>query len=168
MAEAIEYVVVCACDGKIEPVAYIDDNRPTGGAVVVSAAADPEGKQIISATGYHPEIENWRAPDGYIAGKWAERNVSETLWDDTRTGWTIRCGRCRQQAQMSQATLERIVGAIKPDQLPSVPTPHLGEPEVQSWTEDGWVASEIETAAQWRPRSVIPLGVLVRESQRNG
>ncbi len=32
MAEAIEYVVVCACDGKIEAVAYIDDNRAGGPA----------------------------------------------------------------------------------------------------------------------------------------
>jgi len=27
---------------------------------------------------------------------------SQTLWDDTRTGWTIRCGRCHQQAHLSR------------------------------------------------------------------
>ena len=79
--QAIEYVVICACTGReIEPVAYIDDHRRTGGSVCFGAA-DPEKKQIISATGYHPELENWRAPDGYIAGTWAQRNVSETIWN---------------------------------------------------------------------------------------
>jgi hypothetical protein len=30
-AKAIKYVVVCACGGQMEAVAYIDDNRPIGG-----------------------------------------------------------------------------------------------------------------------------------------
>jgi len=169
MAEAIEYVVVCACTGQIEAVAYIDDHRRAGGSVIVSGPGDPEKKQIISATGYHPELENWRAPDGWVAGKWAERNVSETVWngEGTRTGWTIRCSRCRQQAQMSQATLDRIVGATEPDQLPSVPAPHRGEPRVVSWTEDGWADEETDAPSEWHQRHVIQLGMLVRESQRN-
>lgn len=169
MTDPIRYVVVCACDGKIEPVAYIDDDRSAGGAVTVSGPADTDKKQIIFAPGYHPEIESWRAPDGWVASKWAERNVSEILWDETqtRTGWIVRCDRCgEQQAQMSQSTLERIVDAIDLSQLASVPAPHPVEPQVEAWTEDGWVASEVQVPEEWHSRYVIQLSVLVREAQR--
>ncbi len=44
MAGVIKYVVACACDGKIEPVAYIDDTRPTGGSLTVIAARADRGQ----------------------------------------------------------------------------------------------------------------------------
>jgi hypothetical protein len=169
-AEAINYVVVCACTGQIEAIAYIDDNRPIGGSITVTAP-DPAMKQIISAIGYHPQVENWRAPDGYVASKWAERNVSETVWDWDTIGtgpWVIRCARCQAQAQMSRANMERIadrlaLSAAQGD-LVSVPAP---EPRESADPVDGWEDGTL-TDPEWRQRYVIQLGVLVRESQRNG
>jgi hypothetical protein len=168
MAEALTYVVVCTCAGQIEPIAYIDDNRPADGPITVSAV-DPEGKQIISAPGYHPEVKNWRAPDGYIAGQWADRTVTEIVWDweDMRTGWVIRCDHCQSQAQMSHTTLERIADLLAANLDPDrqIPAPESGEPLVLSWTEDGWAQDEADAAVEWHQRYLIQLGVLIRESQ---
>lgn len=164
-AEPIRYVIVCACGGHIEPVAYIDDNRPIGSAITVTAP-DPAMKQIISAIGYNPEVENWRAPDGYVAGKWVERTVSETVWDwDDSTGWIIRCHHCRDQAQMSRATLDGIadrlaLSATRGD-LVSVPAP---DPPESADPVDGWEDGTV-TEAAWRQRYLIQLGVLIREAQ---
>ena len=37
MPEPIKYVVVCSCSGPVEPIAYLDDERPVGGALTVDA-----------------------------------------------------------------------------------------------------------------------------------
>jgi hypothetical protein len=168
MAEPIRYVVVCACGGQIEPVTYIDDSRPVGSAVTVTAP-DPAMKQIISAIGYHPEVENWRAPDAYVAGKWGDRAVSETVWDwdddDMHTGWVIRCDRCQDQAQMSRATLDgiadRLALSVTRGDLVSVPAP---DPAESADPVDGWEDGML-TEAVWRQRYLIQLGVLIREAQ---
>jgi hypothetical protein len=176
MAEAIKYVVVCACAGQMEAVAYIDDNRPIAGSITVSART-PERKQIISATGYHPETENWRPPEGYVARKWAERNVSETVWDwnETRTGWTIRCDRCRQQAQIPHAKLadiaDRMAANPNSDALRPAPDPVSADDDAGSYDIDGWFIPEVsagETVTEWQYRYLIQLGALVDEAQRNG
>ncbi len=132
MAEALGYVVVCACDGRIEALAYIDDNRPAGGSITVSAPT-PENKHIVSATGYNPEVEDWRAPDKFVTDKWAEHPVTETMWNDSRFGWTIRCERCGRQAQINEVKLTVIADeaaahlAVDPD-APPVPTPGVDDP----------------------------------------
>jgi hypothetical protein len=172
-AAAIKYVVVCACGGQAEAVAYIDDNRPIGGSITVSAPT-PQNKQIISASGYHPEIEDWRPPEGYVARKWAEHNVSETVWnwDEMRTGWTIRCGRCRQQAQIPHAKLVDIADAmaanLKADALVSAPDPVSADDTPGCYDSDGWFIPEVpagESAENVSWRHVVQLRVLVREAQ---
>ncbi len=177
-AEAIKHVVACGCTGQMEAVAYIDDNRPIGGSIVVSAPT-PEGKQIISATGYHPdpEKENWRPPEGYVARKWAEANVSETVWDwgEMRTGWSIRCGRCHDQAQIPHAKLIDIADAMAANRNPDalMPAPDLvpADDTAGSYDSDGWFTPEPvsarEAVTKWQDRYLVPRRVLVREAQRN-
>jgi hypothetical protein len=175
MAESLSYVVVCACTGQMEAVAYIDDNRPIGGSITVSAPT-PDSKQIISGTGYHPQVENWRAPEGYVVSKWAEQNVSETIWDwddDVRTAWVIRCDHCQDQAQMSRRKLEgiadRMAANLNPDALQSTPDPVSADDTTGSYDADGWFMPEESAgeavSAKWHPRYLIQLGALVRESQ---
>lgn len=164
MTEAIHYLVVCKCTGQIEPIAYIDDNRPIGGRVDVMAMK-PAMKQIISAIGYNPDIENWRAPDGFAATKWGNYNVTETVldWESGRATWAIRCLDCQDQAQMSSTTLERIISA---GEWPLVPSLEPGESVVKSWTADGWAAEVENGTPEWSMRRLVTLGVLVAESQK--
>lgn len=173
MAEPIRYVIVCGCAGDIEAVGYVNDNRPIDGGIEVLAPG-PEAGQIISAAGYHPEIENWRAPGGWVAGKWADRNVNQTVWgwDEPHVGWVIRCGRCQQQAQMSRATLvdvvDRMAANLNPDALMPAPNPVSADDAAGSYDADGWFTPEsTPPVTKWERRFVIQLGVLVRESQRN-
>ena len=172
---AINYVVACGCTGQMEAVAYIDDNRPIGGSITVLAPT-PEAKQIISATGYHPEIEDWRAPGGYVANKWAEANVTEIVWDfdEMRTGFTIRCGRCHQQVQMSAATLAGIADAmaanLNPDALVPAPDPVSVDDAPGRYDSEGWFIPEVpagETVENVSWRYLIQLGALVDQAQRN-
>jgi hypothetical protein len=173
-AEAINYVVVCARDHQMEAVAYVDDNRPIGGSITVSAPT-PEAKQIISGVGYHPEIENWRPPEGYVERKWADRNVSETVWDwnEGRTGWTIRCGRCHDQAQIPGARLVDIADTMaanrNPDALVPSPDPVSADDTGGCYDSDGWFIPEVggETVAKWQQRYMVQLRVLVDQAQRN-
>ena len=125
MTEPIRYVVVCGCAGEIKALAYIDDNRPAGDAITVTAP-DPALKRIISATGYNPQVENWRAPDKFAKSQWAEVSVTETMWSESRLSWTIHCIGCGKQAQMNQATLAAIADELADNLDPheqTVPTP---------------------------------------------
>lgn len=128
MKEPIRYVVVCGCTGCIEPVAYINDNRPIGAALTVTGTT-LESKQIVSATGYNPTVENWRAPDKFVTDKWAERDVTEIMWNDTRLGWTIRCQHCRKPAEIRETTLAVIADELAANLDPTVvPCPHPEDP----------------------------------------
>jgi hypothetical protein len=165
MAEPTHYLVVCSCTGQIDPIAFIDDDRLGGGTLTI-AAAKPEMKQIISAIGYHPQIENWRAPDGFAADTWANYNVTEIIldWEKTRRRWIVRCLNCNTQAQMSDATLQRIADKFDAGQWGSLPSLEPSEPIVQSWNPAGWAEAEIADD-KWRQRHLVKLGVLVDESQ---
>jgi hypothetical protein len=165
MAEAVRYLVVCKCTGRIEPIAYIDDNRPTGGRVAVSAT-NPAMKQIISARGFHTDYENWRAPDAFAATLWVGYNVTETVldWETGCTTWTIRCIHCDEQAQMSSTTLERV---LESGDWKSVPSLEPADSVVKTWTADGWAMEIEDTEPGWSQRNLVVLGVLVTASQRN-
>ena len=96
----------------------------------------------------------------------AEPWYSCTVWDwDDSTGWIIRCHHCRDQAQMSRATLDGIadrlaLSATRGD-LVSVPAP---DPPESADPVDGWEDGTV-TEAAWRQRYLIQLGVLIREAQ---
>ncbi len=178
MAEAIKYVVACGCRGSLdEAIAYIDDSRPIGGEVTITAPT-PEEKQIISATGYHPEIEDWRVPDAWVASKWATCKVTEIMWAgrnerDAVIGWIVRCENCSQQAQINQANLEAIAdwmaANLNPDALKPAPDPISPDDAAGSYGIDGWFKpSSGETVTKWQHRYVIQLRALVDMSQRNG
>jgi hypothetical protein len=176
MNEAIKYVIACACRGALDdPIAYIDDNRPTGKVTI--AAPTPGEKQVISATGWHPEIEDWRAPDAWVANKWGDCRVTEIMWTardqrDALIGWAVRCGHCSQQAQINQANLERIADrmAANLDQAAVVPTPNPISPDDAegSYDADGWfVPGSEEIPASLGHRYVIQLSALIAMAQRN-
>jgi hypothetical protein len=145
-AEAIRYVVVCGYAGEIKPLAYIDDNRPVGGAITVTAP-DPAMKRIISATGYNPQVENWRAPDKFAKSKWAEVSVTETMWSESHLSWTIHCNGCGKQAQMNQATLRAIA-----DELAENLNPH----------EETVSTPDPDDPTLFEPRHVRQFGALLR------
>ncbi len=43
MGETIKYVIACGCRGCLdEPIAYIDDSRPVGGEVTITAPTSGE------------------------------------------------------------------------------------------------------------------------------
>jgi hypothetical protein len=116
MAEAIKYVVVCGCSGSIEPIAFINDDRPIGGDVTITAAR-PGEKQIIAAKGYKPGTEDWRVPDRWVASKYPEGSITEIMWTSTderesAIGWVVRCGKCGQQVQMKQTKLRAAADAL--------------------------------------------------------
>jgi hypothetical protein len=165
MAALAHYLVVCSCTGQINPIACIDDDRLGGGTLTI-AAANPKMKQIISASGYHPQTEKWRAPDGFAADTWASYNVTETIldWEKMRRRWIVRCLNCNTQAQMSDGTLQRIADKFADGEWGSVPSLEPSEPIVQSWNPAGWAEVEIADN-KWRERRIVTLGVLVDESQ---
>lgn len=168
MSEPTNYLVVCSCTGEIDPVAFIEDHRAVaaGGGLVI-ASAKPGMKQIVSAVGYHPEIENWRAPDGFAAGTWADYNVTETVldWDTMRRWWIVRCLKCHTQAQVSDANLRRIVDKFDGGDWGSLPSLKPGERVVQSWDPTGWARTEVAASDEWQPSRIVKLGVLRDEAQ---
>ena len=173
VAEPIRYVIACSCHTE-QPVAYIDDLRPGGGPITVSAAT-PEDQQIISASGYHPERERdaWRPPDGYVESKWADRNVTVTVWDwkNSRSGYTIRCLHCNQQAQFPGAELPRIADKLaenrKPEALlPPSPGPVTADDLTGAYDDDGWfIPDPAPPAVVFQRRYFVQLAALVREVQ---
>ena len=177
MAEPIKYVVVC-CTGQ--PLAYIDDNRPIGGSLTVTAA--PGASQIVIGYQFREEFPT---PDyGVVARTWANSNVSQTVWEDDgdyadsgRSSWTIRCDNpsCRwKQAQMNQATYEAVADelATELDKWQPDMCPDPGEPPLQTWEAgDDWavpVSTDSAATVSHSQRYVIPLGELIRkQSGRN-
>ena len=145
MTEAIKYLVVCSCTGKIEPVAYLDDDRPIGGALRVDA---PVGQMIVIAPELGGGEEPRDQPDEYTA-MFTKTNVTRTHWNrwgDPHVTWVIRCGDCSTQAQMSQVTYGLVADqlAAQLGMVANLPVPTVSDP---SATEQ---------------RHVIPLGVLCR------
>jgi hypothetical protein len=169
MAEPIKYVVVC-CTGQ--PLAYIDDSRPIGGPLTVTAA--PGASQIV--IGYQSR-EEFPTPDyGVVARTWANSNVSQTVWDDNgdyadsgHSNWTIRCCSCSKQAEMREETLKLVADemATELEQKPREPvmSPDPAEPPLQTWEAgEDWavpVSADSNIASTgWRPRHVIQLVAL--------
>jgi hypothetical protein len=132
------HVVVCGCTGRIEPIAYLDDDRASGDVLAIRAVRPWQKQSVIAAP---PEIDG--APmaelfaDGVIEAMWAEHQVSETVWRGGHSTYTIRCAGCGVQAQMSDAKYSAIADelATKRDEFAAVAT------------DDG-------------RRHVVPLGVL--------
>jgi hypothetical protein len=163
--EPIRYVVVC-CTGH--PLAYVDDDRPVGGSLIV--AAPPGAGQIV--IGYQTRQGVPPPGHGTVARTWANSNVSQTVWADTgdyadtgRSQWTIRCDRCSKQAEMRTETLARTADelATELDKWPAVMSPDPPEPVPETWdVGHDWATPSAETApsAGWRPRHPIPLGVV--------
>lgn len=149
----IQYVVVCACTGHIEALAYLDDDRATGGALTVTAAPGATEQIVI---GYQAR-EGFTAPGhGAVAGTWPGATVTKTIWEDTgdyadagRTQWTIHCHGCSRHPEMNTDTLTLIADelAAAPDELPEVMCP---DP-----------AASVEV-----PRHILQLSVLLRRLSR--
>jgi hypothetical protein len=145
MAEAIRYAVLC-CSGR--PLAYVDDDRPIGGPLAVTAA-DEQDKQTILAVDIvagqqidlrdnrtdPPQIGARRVPYEFAASKWGDCSLTETRWPDWHTSWTISCTRCRKRAEMRDKTLAAVADGLAT--------------ELDKWLFD-----------DERQRYVIPLGVL--------
>ncbi len=168
MGEPLRYVVVCSCTGSIEPIAYIDDARP---AAEITVDAVSEGrKRTVSQIGYRPGDARWRAPDGFEVESSKSFNVTRTVldWDDMTSWWMVRCVECDTQAQMNDTNLRRIGDKFAAAAWPVVPTPVVGDPPVLRWDADGRAVefgdAEIST---WVNRNLVPLSVLVTESQGN-
>jgi hypothetical protein len=109
----IQYVVVCACTGRVEPIAYLEDDRESGGRLTVRPGGDSTAQLIIGAI---PTIDGEPAlgplPAGTIETGWKECSVSETAWDSGRFTWVIRCNQCRKQVQMSDVNYSAIADAL--------------------------------------------------------
>ncbi len=180
MAEAIKYVVVCACTGHIEALAYLDDDRAAGGALTVTA---PQGAgQIV--IGYQTRPGFPPPGHGTVARTWANSTVSKTVWADTgdyadtgRSQWTIRCPGCPNQAEMRAETLALLADelATELDKLPAVMCPDPPAPPADTWEPgNDWATPAPPTEGEdtipstgWRPRHLIPLDVLLLRLSRS-
>jgi hypothetical protein len=138
MAEGIKYVVGCCSDN---PLAYIDDNRSTGGELSISAP--PGASQIV--IGYQSREGLPRPTHDVVAGTWGNSTLSRTVWEDDgdyadtgRTQWTVSCDGCTKRAEMRTQTLERVADALATELKAFAPVP----------CPDG------------QQRHLIPLGVL--------
>ena len=56
--------------------------------------------------------ENNNVAYGPVAKSWAERSVTETIWGDGHSTWTIRCADCEQQVQLSDKKPDKNLLAI--------------------------------------------------------
>jgi hypothetical protein len=174
IGEPIRYVVVCACTGHIEALAYLDDDRPAGGALTVTA---PQGAAQI-VIGYQSREGSPPPGHGTVARTWANSTLSKTVWADTgdyadtgRSQWTIRCNGCSEQAEMRAETLAVIADelAAELEQWPAVMCPDPPEPARQTWDAgQDWATPSDENVPStgWRPRHPIPFGVLSRRLSR--
>jgi hypothetical protein len=126
----VKYIVVCTCGGEPKAVALIDDCRPVG---VTIRGIGEEDTQVVFAAAGEQRVAQW----------WAERSVTETIWEDGHSTWAIRCTACGQQVQFADKNLPGIADelAAPVDACPLIP----------SLSEGG--------DAQ---RHMIPLGVLTR------
>lgn len=98
------WVVTC-CE---RPLARIDDDRPEGG---LSVAGD--NSAIVIASGIEIDgVQPYEMSYEQVAATWAETTVSETAWPDGHATWTIRCDKCRKQAQATDTTLRRLADAL--------------------------------------------------------
>ena len=108
MGEPIRYVIGCCSDN---PLAYIDDNRSSGGELSISAP--PGASQIV--LGYRHR-EGFPGPThDAVASTWGNTTLSRTIWEDDgdyadtgRTQWTINCDSCSKRVEMRTETLERV------------------------------------------------------------
>ncbi len=172
MPDPIRYAVIC-CTGAA--LAYLDDDRATGGGLTVTAPAG--AGQIV--VGYQAR-EGFSAPDyGTVARTWAGATVSQTVWaddgdyvDDGRTQWTIRCPGCPNQAQLRADTLALIadeLAAALDEQLPAVMCPDPAAPpaDTREPGNDWSTPAEVTIpSAGWRPPHLIPLGMLLLRLSR--
>lgn len=124
MAESIRYVVVCTCTGDVRALAYLDDDRPVGGDLVLDGAPGVGGQINIGAQHLDgSSAQNW------IASTWGTEQFSENHAENGNVSWVVRCGegRCPHQAQLTPRTLRRVAEVLvakldaDPESLPAVP-----------------------------------------------
>jgi hypothetical protein len=171
MPEPIRYAVIC-CSGT--PLAYLDDNRAAGGQLTVIAPAGT-GQLVV---GYQARPGLPVPGHGTVAHTWQAATVSQTVWADDgdyvdagRTQWTIRCPGCPNQAEMRADTLALIADelAVALDRLPAVMCPDPAAPPADTWEVGNDWATPAEVtipSTGWRPRHLIPLGVLLLRLSR--
>ncbi|MBS4730058.1 hypothetical protein MSM1_17515 [Mycobacterium sp. SM1] len=110
-----KYVVTCNCGGAAAPVAEIDDRRE----VVRRAAAmgfNPAligDELIVRGIGPEDTAVQFAAADGerhgvlyrQAAQAWADYAVTETVWPDGNSTFTVRCAACKTQVQITATAL---------------------------------------------------------------
>lgn len=113
--QPIKYLATCVCTEDDE-VAFIDDNRPNGGEITIVAPGHWPDKirGQISIVPIGPDIEGWTPYAVRNAEQTqSERNVTQTVWLDWHSSWTVRCTNCGKQAQMSSRTVEAVADALR-------------------------------------------------------
>lgn len=129
-----DYLIVCGCTGEVAAIAFLDDNRDSGGRVTfrpVSGASD-----AVLGAGVATARDQGAMYRALVAG-YADHAVSEAIWP-RGTSWVVRCPHCKRQAQIGDA-------AALVDTLD---------------TGEDWAV--VPAGDDGRKRSVVPLGVLCR------
>ncbi|WP_264992408.1 hypothetical protein [Mycobacterium montefiorense] len=130
MDEKIRYVVMCSCTGSLEPIAYIDDHRPSEhpqsilrGLITITG---PSSQKLASGLPSTLAI-----PKDDANAKRKTANVSEIFWGDGHVEWTLRCLECEVEVRMHRDTIRRVADELAAglDQCPLVKLPDPKEPE---------------------------------------
>jgi hypothetical protein len=108
MVEPVEYLVVCDCDGTVRPVALIHDRRPSGGPLSLRGIGEGDTAALFAVADGEQHAKLYRR----AAESWAERSVTETVWGDGHSTWTIRCAACGQQVQLSGDKLATVASKL--------------------------------------------------------
>lgn len=127
------YATLC-CTG--DALAFFDVRRPQSGSLTVKVEdAAPRGHLQIVINPVVDGKPTWPADELSAAthAGTAERNVTEIGWGDHRS-WTIRCGNCPEQVEISGRNLPRLAEWL----------------DGETWTEINGMC-------------VLPLGVLSRK-----
>ncbi|BBY67918.1 hypothetical protein MPRI_01050 [Mycobacterium paraintracellulare] len=146
MGETIRYVVVCGCTGSIEPIAFIEDHRPSEhpqsalrGFITVTG---PSTQAIVSGLASTMAI-----PQDEANTRRKTANVSEIFWSDGHVEWTLRCLHCSVQVQMHRDRIRATVDRLAVGDWQVLSSPDGDEPEPH----------------------IVPLGVLcTMVAQQNG
>jgi hypothetical protein len=153
---ATRYVVVCEKCGN-RPLAYIDDDRPSGEWVRISSVPQASG-QLVFDDPEEPDRAKWSLPE-YV--------VSEVVSTTGRMTYTIRCDSCQKsqpQADLSQEMLNAFVDSANPDVLETLSLEDPDDVDEVLFSTDPDAMTGLDSFAVWtrayRARRVVPLGVL--------
>ncbi len=100
MTDGLAYVIICSCTGSIEPLAFLDDARPSTVGVVVRPVS---GHDRVTWIPPRRRGELTRADYADLSGS------AVGFAGDLHT---VRCAACRDQAQMSTSSLAGIADTL--------------------------------------------------------